>query len=260
VDRGVVVEQGMLHNRDMKAARHKAYRDEIVGSSRRGIMTVWCRLSWVLLFAVAMAWLEASVVLYLRTVVGRLEPYLPNPLPHVGNLGNVEIIREAATLVVLFAVGCLAGSTPRRRWAFSLLAFGIWDLCYYLFLIPLTGWPRSLLDWDILFLIPVPWWSPVLAPLSISLLLVVGGVLVVFFDQQESPLRPGKLAAIAGGTGAALVLYSFMANSILALRNGIEAVRQTLPVGFSWPFFLFGIVLLAVPVLDIIRQVLSRSK
>lgn len=56
------------------------------------------------------------------------------------------------------------------------------------------------------------------------------------------------------------MLYSFMASSILALRNGIEAVRQTLPMRFSWPFFLFGMVLLAVPVLDIIRQVLSRSK
>ena len=223
-------------------------------------MTVRHSLSWVLLFAVAMAWIEASVVLYLRTLVGSLEPYQTNLLPHFGTLGNVEIIREAATLVMLFAVGRLAGNTRQSRWAFSLLAFGIWDLCYYLFLVPLTGWPRSLLDWDILFLIPVPWWSPVLAPLCISPLLVVGGLLAVFFDQQESPLRPGKLAAIAGGTGAALVLYSFMASSILALRNGIEALRQTLPVGFSWPFFLFGIVLLAVPVLDIIRQVLSRSK
>jgi hypothetical protein len=223
-------------------------------------MTVRYRLFWVLLFAFAMAWIEASVVLYLRTLVGRLTPYQPNPLLSFGTIGYVEIIREAATLVMLFAVGRLAGSTRRNRWAFSLLAFGIWDLCYYLFLIPLTGWPRSLLDWDILFLIPVPWWSPVLAPLCISLLLFVGGLLVVFFDQQESPLRPGKLAVIAGGTGAVLVLYSFMSNSILALLNGVETVWQTLPVGFSWPFFLFGIALLAVPVLDIIRQVISRLK
>jgi len=221
-------------------------------------MTVRCRLFWVLLFAVAMAWIEASVVLYLRTLVGRLEPYQPNPLPHFGTLGNVEIIREAATLVMLFAVGRLAGSTPRRRWAFSLLAFGVWDLCYYLFLVPLTGWPTSLLGWDILFLFPVPWWSPVVAPLSISLLLVIGGLLVVFFDRQESPLRPGKPAMIAGGTGIAFVLYSFMANAILVAGNGMEAVRQALPVRFSWPFFLLGLVLSAIPVLDIIRQVLSR--
>jgi len=223
-------------------------------------MTVRRPVFWILLFAVAMAWIEASVVLYLRTLVGMLEPYQSNPFPHVGTLGNVEIIREAATLVMLFAVGRLAGSTRWSRWAYSLLAFGIWDLCYYLFLIPLTGWPTSLLDWDILFLIPLPWWSPVLAPVCISLLLVVGGLLVVAFDRQESPLWPGKPAMIAGGAGCAFVLYSFMANSIRALPNGAEAIRRALPVGFPWQLFFIGLALLALPVLDVIRKIVSRRR
>jgi len=221
-------------------------------------MTVRYRLPWVVLFAVAMAWIEASVVLYLRTLVGRLTPYQPDPLPPVTYLGNVEIVREAATLLMLFAVGRLAGDTRRGKWAFSLLAFGIWDLCYYLFLVPIAGWPKSLLDWDVLFLIPVPWWGPVLAPVSISLLMVIGGLLVVLFDRLESPLGPRRLAMIAGGTGIVLVLYSFTANSIQALQTGVEAVRQALPVRFSWSFFLPGLVLSAAPVLDIIRQLLSR--
>ncbi len=222
-------------------------------------MTVRGRVCWVVLFAVAMAWLEAAVVLYLRTLVGRLEPYQQNPLPHFGVLGNVEMIREGATLVMLFAVGRLAGSTPRTRWAFSLVAFGVWDLFYYLFLVPLTGWPTSFLDWDILFLLPVPWWGPVLAPVSISLLFVAGGLLVALFDNPERPLKPGKPATIVGGIGAALVLYSFMANSIRALGDGVEAVRQALPMRFSWPLFLLGLALLALPVVDAIRQVLSRG-
>ncbi len=203
------------------------------------------RLFWVLFFAVAMAWLEAAVVLYLRTLVERAQPYQQNPLPGFGTLGIVEMLREAATLAMLFAVGRLAGNTSRSRWAFSLVAFGIWDILYYLFLIPLTGWPTSLLDWDILFLLPVPWWGPVLAPVSVSLLLVAGGLLVVLFD-----LWPGKAAMIAGGTGIVLVLYAFMENSIRAPR--------TLPARFSWPWFLVGLALLAIPLLDIIRQVASR--
>jgi len=34
---------------------------------------------------------------------------------------------------------------------------------------------HSLLDWDILFLLPLPWWGPVLAPVLIALLMIVWG-------------------------------------------------------------------------------------
>lgn len=220
-------------------------------------MTVRWRLSWVLILAVTMAWLEASVVLYLRSLVGRLQPYQPNPLPHFGAIGNVEVIREAATLAMLFAVGRLAGGTRRSRWAFSLLAFGVWDIFYYVFLIPLAGWPRSLFDWDVLFLIPLPWWGPVLAPLSISLLLVVGGLLVVLFDSRESPLWPCRPAMITGAAGMGLVLYSFMVNAVAAAGRGLEAARQALPERFPWPLFLAGLALAAIPVADVLRQVSS---
>ena len=27
-----------------------------------------------------------------------------------------------------------------------------------------AGWPETVLDWDILFLLPLPWWGPVIAP------------------------------------------------------------------------------------------------
>ena len=119
------------------------------------------RLLVVAVFAVAMAWVEAAVVFYLRRLVDRIEPYQPNPLPIAGDLGGAELVREAATLVMLLAVGWLAGRAWRTRLGFFLAAFGVWDIFYYVFLRAMTGWPHSLFDWDVLFLIPLPWWEQI---------------------------------------------------------------------------------------------------
>src|SRR5205823_3005039 len=124
----------------------------------------WDRSLIVCVYALAMAWVESAVVFYLRTYVDRLVPYQSNPLPIASGFGRAEVIREAATIVMLFAVGWLAGRTWRSRLGYTLLAFGIWDIAYYVWLFALTNWPRSMADWDILFLIPLPWWGPVWAP------------------------------------------------------------------------------------------------
>ena len=103
----------------------------------------WCG---VVVFAVAMAWVESAVVLYLRSLSQQFDPYQPDPLPLGSDILRAEMVREAATLLMLGSVGWLAGQTGRSRVAFTLLAFGVWDIFYYVFLVPLTGWPRSLLD------------------------------------------------------------------------------------------------------------------
>jgi hypothetical protein len=202
----------------------------------------------VSIFAVAMAWVESAVVLDLRVLVGRLQPYQPNPLPHFGGLSQAEIIREAATLIMLLTVGWLAGNRPRTRLAFSAFAFGLWDIFYYLFLIPLTGWPKSLLSWDILFLLPVPWWGPVIAPVAISLLMIAGGVLVIRIGERARPACLNIWLLVGGMAGAGLMLCAFTADAFAAFSLGMEAVRQVLPVAFRWHLFVPGWLLMAVPV------------
>ena len=86
------------------------------------------RWAWVATYAAAMAWVEAAVVVYLRTLINRMEPYQPNPLPVSVGLGQIELVREAATLIMLLAAGRLAGGTRRSRWAYALIAFGGWDI------------------------------------------------------------------------------------------------------------------------------------
>ncbi len=215
----------------------------------------WPRWSVVVVYAIAMAWLEAAVVLYLRTLVGRLDPYQPHPLPLVPILGMAELIREAATLVMLGTVGWLAGQTWRSRLAYAVVAFGVWDIFYYVFLRPLTAWPNSLLDWDILFLLPLPWWGPVLAPVLIALLMVVGGSLVAFRDTEAQPFWPSGRALGICAAGVVLALYVFMADAIRIAGQGEAALRALLPVRFEWRLFALAWVLMAWPVAELLLKV-----
>jgi hypothetical protein len=218
------------------------------------------RWLWVAGFAGAMAWVEAAVVVYLRTMIDRIQPYQPNPLPISAGFGQVELVREAATLVMLVAAGWLAGRTRRGRLAYAVIAFGIWDILYYVFLKVITGWPASLLDWDVLFLLPLPWWGPVLAPVSIAALLILGGTLVSRFEAAQRPLWPGRTAWVLSLAGAALALYVFMADAIQAVPGGTQAIRLVLPAAFNWPVFLAAFGLMAVPVAEMGAQWEARRR
>ncbi|OGG51595.1 MAG: hypothetical protein A3F84_17735 [Candidatus Handelsmanbacteria bacterium RIFCSPLOWO2_12_FULL_64_10] len=219
------------------------------------------RMRWgvVALFAVVMAWMEAATVVYLRTLVGRVDPYQAVPLPMLPHLTGAELVREVATLVMLFTVGCLAGRTWRSRLGYTIVAFGVWDILYYLFLRVIVGWPRSIWDWDVLFLLPLPWWGPVIAPVLIAGMMVLGGTLVSQFDRPGQPVWPGRLSWALNVAGVFLALYAFMADAIGALDGGVEAVRAVLPVRFNWPLFLVALVLMAAPIVDMSRQIWKKG-
>jgi hypothetical protein len=209
-------------------------------------------------FAMSMAWVEAAVVTYLRILIDRINPYQATPLPIVGSLGTIELIREAATLLMLLAVGLLAGKNGRTRFGFAAAAFGAWDLLYYVFLRIMTGWPGSLFDWDILFLLPLPWWGPVVAPAAIAALMVAGGTLLAL--GPPGAISPGGTRlhwGMAAG-GAALALYCFMSNALATAAQGTQAVRQSLPVEFPWQPFLVALALLCAPVAQMVRDLVAR--
>ena len=137
------------------------------------------------LFAVAFGYIEASVVIYLRQVFfpeGFDLPFYPFlfyfgskiniPLYVHTNDYLVEVFREAATLVVLFSLAWLTGRSLKEKLGTMLLAWGIWDIFYYVFLFLIIRWPSSLLTMDVLFLIPVPWLAPVILPISASLIMI----------------------------------------------------------------------------------------
>jgi hypothetical protein len=215
------------------------------------------RWATVVIFAMAMAWVESAVVYYLRTMINRIEPYQPNPLPIIGGLGPAEMVREAATLIMLLTVGILAGRNWRSRLGYAALAFGVWDIFYYVFLKVMCNWPRSLFDWDILFLLPLPWWGPVLAPVSIATLMILWGTLVSSWPIERA--RDEWKAWALNFLGVAVALYLFMADSIRAANGGVNALRNVLPQSFNWPLFSVALLLMAAPVLQVIRILMEQA-
>ena len=201
-----------------------------------------------------MAWVEAAVVYYLRSMMNRLEPYQPEPFPVLDKFGWVELVREFATLVMLAAVGFLAGRTWRARLGYAAVAFGVWDIAYYVFLRVMCGWPHSLLDWDVLFLLPLPWWGPVLAPVLIALLMIFWGTLASQFERPRAPMLPNWGARVLTVAGTLLALYVFMADTLAAAPRGLEAVCRVLPMEFNWPLFGVALLLMGVRLLQLICQ------
>ncbi len=213
-----------------------------------------------MVFAVAMAWVESAVVFYIRTMVDRLEPHQPDPLPLIGTLGPVELTRELATLIMHFTIGMLAGRTWHARIGYMAVSFGVWDVFYYVFLKLMCGWPNSLFDWDILFLIPLPWWGPVLSPVLIALLMIVWGTLASQFEHSPRPAFLEWRAWSLNFMGVALALYVFMADAIRVADQGVDVIRNVLPAQFNWPLFCIALVLMAAPVVQLGRRAIERTK
>lgn len=218
---------------------------------------------WIIvcLFAIAFAWVESAVVYYLRLMLDRMEPYQANPLPMFAGIAWVELLREFATMVMLLTVGCLAGRNLASRLGYALIAFGVWDIFYYIFLKPMTGWPNTLLDWDILFLIPLPWWGPILAPMLIAFLMISWGTLITQIERLQATAFSNLRVWSACLLGVFLALYVFMADAIPIAIKGEEALREMLPTQFNWTLFSLALCLMSAPTIQLVWIVCqSRGK
>jgi|SRR5690606_7836852 len=165
-------------------------------------------LPWMAAFFIAMAFLESAVVVYLRAL------YYPEgfrfPLvPMEPKLVATELGRELATLVMLLAPAALVSRSALERFAWFSIGFGIWDLFYYVWLKVLLGWPASLADPDLLFLLPVPWVGPVWAPCLISLGLIGLGLLVLRARARDPRYRIDRTGWALLIAGALLMVVSF---------------------------------------------------
>src|SRR6266446_5306108 len=154
---------------------------------RRGVPVTARQLAISGVFAAAFGFLEAVVVVYLRAAVGLLPGY-QGTLSDVARMSGqyyvqsqaigqfpkslltLEVFREAATILMLLTVAFLTSAKSRGRAAIFLWTFAIWDIVYYAALWATVRWPLSLRDPDVLFLIPVPWLSPVWFPILVSAL------------------------------------------------------------------------------------------
>ena len=207
----------------------------------------------VVVYAIAMAWVEAAIVLYLRTILGEFRPYPPPSTPLPLRLVGPEVIREFATMVMLATVGWLGGRRFWDRFGRFLIAFGVWDIFYYIFLAILTGWPDGLLDWDILFLIPLPWWGPVYAPTMIALLMVLTGWVMTLEPVVDGVVRLSRGAILAAGVGCLLALYTFLEPALEVLfREGWKGLMHLVPKSYLHALYWPAWILMAVPLAQLL--------
>src|SRR3989344_2635925 len=145
------------------------------------------RKIWIVsIYAIAMGFLEAAVVVYLRKLYYVNGFDFPLKVFIEPSVLSVEWIREFFTVVMLVTIGLLAGKKFYEKFAYFVYAFAIWDIFYYIFLKLSLNWPSSLLTWDLLFLIPWPWIGPVIAPLICTVLMIVMTFIIIrFYDKGK---------------------------------------------------------------------------
>jgi len=231
----------------MSTCLHKTASQPAAGPPARADLLR--RLACAAVLAAALAYIEASLVVYLRHLIAPLrQKHFPQaamemlPLLTLQQLGEagrvferllvVEVARELAPVAVLLAAAWALRRRKGELAAFFMLGFGLWDIFYYAFLKILLGWPASLATWDVLYLIPTAWVAPVWAPLAVSGTLVPAGLAVLLRGggRRRGDGSPVAWCLIAGGVG--VVLASFFLRTAEAF--------QAVPERFDWAWFLAG--------------------
>lgn len=193
------------------------------------------QLFWLFMWGIAFGYIEAAVVVYLREI------YYPDgflfPVVIIqGRIMLTELLREAATLILLWATVSLAYRRLQSQFAAFFILFGLWDIFYYVFLKLLLNWPESLGTWDILFLIPLPWVGPVWGPVLVSIAFISAGIVVLSYNHQNRFFYFGKKFILLEILAGLLIIISF-------LIPGTSVIDQTLPTPFPWYIFLTGFLL-----------------
>jgi hypothetical protein len=141
------------------------------------------KLILLAVFGIAMAHFEGVVVVYLRKALGMLdsESNKESVEKFPKRYLNIEMTREAATIIMLIIIAYLVGQTWAERGVYFLWTFAFWDLFYYLSLYILIKWPPTLTTIDVLFLIPKPWIAPVWFPIGVSSVTIILIATLYFF-------------------------------------------------------------------------------
>ncbi len=202
-------------------------------------------------FCIAMGVLEAVVVVYLRQIYYPLGFEFPLKIISP-EMAGIEWIREIATIIMLVIVGIIAGKDNLSRFFYFLYSFAIWDLSYYAGLKVFLNWPSSFLTWDILFLIPVPWISPVLAPVICSITMIVFAVSMLRLHDKGYPLHINLYEWTFLILGSLIILYSFIQDYFsifihtISFSTGHEneyfwtQMNQYKPMFYNWDLFALG--------------------
>jgi hypothetical protein len=232
------------------------------GKEFKSAFVIW---AWVVVFAVAFAWVESAVVVYLRKIF--FDGVFRFPLlvtweggRHVVDpLVRIEFGREIATVIMLAAVSRMAGKSGIQRFGFFMIAFGVWDMFYYLWLYIMVGWPKSLMTWDLLFYVPLPWVGPVVAPLAVALAMASGGSMMVYYEEKGFGIRL-RWYDLAVELGCGLIMITAFCwdwQNIIQVPGDIK--RTGIPNPFAWWLFLPAYLGSIIYFVVMMRRIISRG-
>lgn len=205
--------------------------------------TLW-RWIWIVTFAIAFAWVEVSVVAYLRDI------YYPGGFKFpisvqwdamrlvIDHLSIIELGREIATILMLVAVACIAGKNTWQKFCFFMIVFGVWDIFYYAWLWVALRWPESLMTWDILFLLPLPWTGPVITPILIALAMTTAGSVIIYLDERGVKIRTRPLDWIVVLGCGLLMITAFCWDWKNIIQLPGDPRRTGVPNRFAWWLYL----------------------
>ncbi|MDH4238842.1 MAG: hypothetical protein OEW48_04710 [Phycisphaerae bacterium] len=220
--------------------------EKLIYISVESLKTTITRFIIAVIFSIAFAYIESAVVVYLRVI------FHPDgftfPLSNVDSILQnkaillTEIGREAATIVLIFTGAWLFGRNLRQRFAYFLTIFAVWDIFYYVWLKVLSAclkaipdWPQSIMDWDILFLIPIAWAGPVVAPVLVSIILLVFAMIILYRDCCGRPVRASRIDWIGFIAAAVVITVSFCI-------PGPHIADPDFQSHFYWPIFAAGLL------------------
>lgn len=224
------------------------------------------------IFATAMGLLEAIVVVYIREI------YYPTgfqfPLQELPpRIIFIEWIREISTLLMLGTVAWISGKIFLKRLSVFLFIFGIWDIIYYIGLKIFLNWPESLITWDILFLIPITWVGPVLAPVLCSLLMIITAVLFDFLQSKNNLKKLEIKELLILLAGAATIYFTYTVDFGMILLKGhflkdfsslpdnpefLKILTTWEPHRFNWEIFALGIVIICTGLSLVFKRVAQK--
>ncbi len=227
----------------------------------------------VTLFAISMGFLESAVVIYMREILypeGFQFPLSPIPV----DLTVTELLREMATMIMLVTVGVLAGRRFSTGFAWFIYSFAIWDIFYYVFLKLLVGWPDSLLTWDVLFLIPTIWTGPVIAPVLLSLTMILLAMVILYGAERGRETRIGGWIWSGLILGSLVLVFGFVLDysehmlvhfSLLGMfevRNPevLQVATRYIPEQFPWWIFWIGEAILLFTIAWYRREVHRKKE
>ena len=192
-------------------------------------------LLYLIAWGVLFGYMEAAVVVYLREI------YYPDgftfPLVLIDqNIMLTELLREGVTLFIMWTTVSLTYQRIQSRVAAFFLIFGVWDIFYYVFLKLLLNWPDTLVSWDILFLIPLPWVGPVWAPVLISVGFIISSIFILTLNHMNRYVAFDNKFILLELFAASMIIFSFV-------MTGHTVIEQNAPIHFPLYLFLFGFLL-----------------